>query len=154
VKYSARTLVRGMHLWPPFLGAGIRLRHMSEDFREAEAELKFGRLNRNAVGTQFGGSLFAMTDPFYAIMLMRNLGPEYLVWDKAASIEYVAPGRGAVRARFELTQARLAQIRAQAAGGEKVLPDFDTDIVDTQGEVIARVHRTLYVRLKPRHRPA
>jgi len=103
VKYSARTLVRGMHLWPPFLGAGIRLRRMSEDFREAEVELRLGRLNRNAVGTQFGGSLFAMTDPFYAIMLMRNLGREYLVWDKAASIEYLAPGRGTVRARFSAT---------------------------------------------------
>ena len=154
MKYSARTLVRGMHLWPPFLGAGIRLRHMSEDFREAEVELRLGRLNRNAVGTQFGGSLFAMTDPFYAIMLMRNLGRDYVVWDKAASIEYVAPGRGTVRARFALSEARLSQIRAQAASGEKVLPEFDTDIEDATGEVIARVHRTVYVRLKPRQRPA
>lgn len=153
MKFSARTLVRGMHLWPPFLGAGIRLRHMNEDFREAEVELRLGRLNRNAVGTQFGGSLFAMTDPFYAIMLMRNLGRDYLVWDKAASIEYLAPGRGTVRARFALTEARLAGIRAQAAGGEKVLPEFDTDIVDAKGEVVARVHRTVYVRLKPKHRP-
>jgi len=153
VKYSASTLVRGMHLWPPFLGAGIRLRRMSEDFREAEVELRLGRLNRNAVGTQFGGSLFAMTDPFYAIMLMRNLGREYLVWDKAASIEYLAPGRGTVRARFELTEARLAEIRAQAAEGDKVLPEFDTDIVDARAEVVAHVHRTVYVRLKPKHRP-
>ncbi len=153
MKYSARTLVRGMHLWPPFLGAGIRLRRMSEDFREAEVELRLGRLNRNAVGTQFGGSLFAMTDPFYAIMLMRNLGREYLVWDKAASIEYLAPGRGTVRASFELTEACLAGVRAGAAGGEKVLPEFDTDIVDAKGEVVARVHRTVYVRLKPKHRP-
>jgi acyl-coenzyme A thioesterase PaaI-like protein len=147
-------LVRGMHWWPPFLGAGIRLRRMTDDFREAEAELRLRRLNRNAVGTQFGGSLFAMTDPFYAIMLMRNLGSEYLVWDKSASIEYVAPGRGTVRARFELTEARLAQIRAQAAGGDKVLPEFDTDIVNAEDEVIAKVHRTVYVRLKPKHRPA
>ena len=153
MKYSARTLVRGMHLWPPFLGAGIRLRRMSEDFCEAEVELRLGRLNRNAVGTQFGGSLFAMTDPFYAIMLMRNLGREYLVWDKAACIEYLAPGRGTVRARFELTEARLAGIRAQAAGGEKVLPEFETDVVDAKGEVVARVRRTVYVRLKPKHRP-
>lgn len=153
MKYSARTLVRGMHLWPPFLGAGIRLRRMSEDFREAEVELRLGRLNRNAVGTQFGGSLFAMTDPFYAIMLMRNLGREYLVWDKAASIEYLAPGRGTVRASFELPEVRLAEIRAQAAGGEKVLPEFDTDILDAKSEIVARVHRTVYVRLKPKHRP-
>jgi hypothetical protein len=86
-------------------------------------------------------------------MLMRNLGPEYLVWDKSASIEYVAPGRGTVRARFALSEARLAQIRAEAAGGEKVLPEFDTDIVNAEDEVIAKVRRTVYVRLKPRHRP-
>jgi len=154
MRWSARTLRRGMHWWPPFRGAGIRLRRLSDDFREAEVELRLGLLNRGAVGTHFGGSLFAMTDPFYAIMLMRNLGPEYLVWDKAASIEYVAPARGTVTARFSLDEARIADIRAQAAGGEKVLPEFDTDIVDAQGEVVARVHRTVYVRLKPRHRPA
>lgn len=154
MKYSARTLVRGMHWWPPFLGAGIRLRRMTDDFREAEVELRLGWFNRNAVGTHFGGSLFAMTDPFYMIMLMRNLGPEYLVWDKSASIEYLAPARGTVSARFSLTGERLAQIRAQAAGGDKVLPAFDADILDAQGTVVARVHRILYVRLKPRHRPA
>jgi len=152
MKIDAR-LLRRMHWWPPFPGAGIRVRQMSEDLREAAVELRLGRLNRNAVGTQFGGSLFAMTDPFYAIMLMRNLGREYLVWDKAASIEYLAPGRGTVRARFELTEARLAGIRAQPASGEKALPEFDTDIVDAKNEVIARVHRTVYVRLKPKHRP-
>jgi len=154
MRWSARSLRRGMHWWPPFRGAGIRLRWLSDDFREAVVELRLGLLNRNAVGTHFGGSLFAMTDPFYAVMLMRNLGPEYLVWDKAASIEYVAPARGTVTARFSLDEARLSDIRAQAAGGEKVLPEFDTDIVDAQGEVVARVHRTVYVRLKPRHRPA
>jgi acyl-coenzyme A thioesterase PaaI-like protein len=154
MRWSARSLRRGMHWWPPFRGAGIRLRWLSDDFREAVVELRLGLLNRNAVGTHFGGSLFAMTDPFYAIMLMRNLGPEFLVWDKAASIEYVAPARGTVTARFSLSEERLAQIRAQAAGGEKALPEFDTDIVDAQGEAVARVHRTVYVRLKPRHRPA
>lgn len=153
MKFSARTLVRGMHWWPPFRGAGIRLRRMSDDFREAEVELRLGWFNRNAVGTHFGGSLFAMTDPFYMIMLMRNLGPEYIVWDKAAVIEYVAPARDTVTARFALTEERLAQIRAGAAGGEKVLPAFDVEVVDARATVVARVHRTLYVRLKQRHRP-
>jgi acyl-coenzyme A thioesterase PaaI-like protein len=143
-----------MHWWPPFLGAGIRLRRMTDDFREAEVELRLGRFNRNAVGTHFGGSLFAMSDPFYMIMLMRNLGPEYVVWDKAASIEYVAPARGCVTARFALTEARLAGIRAQAAGGDKVLPEFDIDVMDDEGKTVARTRRTLYVRLKARHRPA
>ena len=155
MKLNARLLRRGMGWWPPFLGAGIRVRGLTEDFREAVVELRFGRLNRNYVGTHFGGSLYSMTDPFFAIMLMRNLGGEYLVWDKSGSIEYVAPGRGTVRARFVLTEQRLAEIRSQAAGGEKVLPEFQVEVRHADDDsVVALVRKTLYVRLKPRHRPA
>jgi len=155
MRFSARQLEKGMKWWPPFLGAGIRVRSLSEDFRDAVVELKLGRLNRNAVGTHFGGSLYAMTDPFFAIMLMHNLGGNYLVWDKAGSIEYVAPGRGTVRARFVLTEQRVAEIRAQAAAGEKVLPEFQVEVRHTEGDaLVALVRKTLYVRLKPRHRPA
>jgi acyl-coenzyme A thioesterase PaaI-like protein len=153
VRFSARQLQKGMKWWPPFLGAGIRLRSMSEDFREAVVELKLGRLNRNAVGTHFGGSLYAMTDPFFMIMLLRNLGGEYLVWDKSGSIEYVAPGRGIVSAHFRLAQERIDEIKTLAAPGEKIFPQFAVDVIDTGGEVVAKVQKTLYVRLKPRNRP-
>src|SRR6185503_9618316 len=81
MRFTARQLRNGMKWWPPFLGAGIRVKRFSDDFREVVVELKLGRLNRNAVGTHFGGSLYAMTDPFYMIMLLHNLGGDYLVWD-------------------------------------------------------------------------
>jgi acyl-coenzyme A thioesterase PaaI-like protein len=142
-----------MNLWPPFRGAGIRVRSIAADWSEATVELRARWLNRNYVGTHFGGSLFAMTDPFYALLLMHRLGAEYLVWDQAASIEFVAPGRGTVSARFELPEARVAAIRAEAAGGAKVLPAFEVEIRDRAGALVATVHKTLYVRLKPRHRP-
>ena len=153
MRFSARQLQKGMKWWPPFLGAGIRVRSISEDFREAVVELKLGRLNRNAVGTHFGGSLYAMTDPFFMIMLLRNLGSEYLVWDKSGSIEYVAPGRGIVSAHFRLTQERIDEIKVLAAPGEKIFPQFAVDVLDAGGEVVAKVQKTLYVRLKPRSRP-
>jgi acyl-coenzyme A thioesterase PaaI-like protein len=153
VKFSAAQLRRGIAWWPPFLCAGIKVKSFADDFRDAVVEMKLGRLNRNAVGTHFGGSLYAMTDPFCAIMLMHNLGREYLVWDKAGSIEYVAPGRGTVSAHFTLTEARLQEIRSQAAKGEKVLPEFSVEIRDKSGTLVALVRKTLYVRLKPRHRP-
>jgi acyl-coenzyme A thioesterase PaaI-like protein len=142
-----------MNLWPPFLGAGIRVSHIAEDWSEAVVELRQGLMNRNYVGTHYGGSLFSMTDPFYALMLMHLLGERYLIWDQAASIEFVAPGRGTVRAVFRLTKEEVERIRAQAASGEKVLPVFDVDIRDGEGALVARVHKTLYVRLKPRFRP-
>jgi acyl-coenzyme A thioesterase PaaI-like protein len=151
---DAKLLRRGMRYWPPFLGAGISVRSLSEDFRDAVVVLKLGRLNRNYVGTHFGGSLYAMTDPFFMIMLMKNLGPEYLVWDKEGHIEYVAPGRGTVSAHFHLSEHRIAEVREQASGGEKIFPEFHVSVKDEAGAVVARVRKTLYVRLKPRHRKA
>ena len=150
---NARLLRRGMGWWPPFLGAGIRVKSFADDFRDVVVELKLGRFNRNYVGTHFGGSLYAMTDPFYMIMLLHNLGSDYLVWDKEGRIEYLAPGRGTVSAHFTLSEARIAEICAQASGGERVLPEFEVEVVDESGAVVARVRKTLYVRLKPRVRP-
>jgi acyl-coenzyme A thioesterase PaaI-like protein len=142
-----------MNLWPPFLGAGIHVRSISADWSEAVVELRARLLNRNYVGTHFGGSLFAMTDPFFALLLMHRLGSRYLVWDQAARIDFLAPGRGTVSARFSLPEERVAEIRAQAAGGDKVLPEFEVEIHDREGTRVAAVHKTLYVRLKPRYRP-
>jgi acyl-coenzyme A thioesterase PaaI-like protein len=150
---SPRLLRWGMNLWPPFRGAGIRVRHIADDWSEARVELRLGLLNRNYVGTHFGGSLFAMTDPFYALLLIHRLGPRYLVWDQAASIEFVAPGRGTVRAHFTLPEPRVEEIRALAARGEKVLPQFEAEIRDSEERVVARVTKILYVRLKQRYRP-
>ena len=149
---NAQLLRRGMKFWPPFLGAGIRVKSLSDDFRDAVVELKLGRFNRNYVGTHFGGSLYAMTDPFFMIMLLHNLGGDYLVWDKSGSIEYVAPGRGTVHAHFHLAEDRIAEIRAQAAAGEKVLPEFLADVKNEAGGIVARVRKILYVRLKPKNR--
>jgi acyl-coenzyme A thioesterase PaaI-like protein len=151
---SPRLLRFGMNLWPPFRGAGIRVRRIAPDWSEALVELRQGLFNRNFVGTHYGGSLFSMTDPFYALMLIHRLGERYLVWDQAATIEFVAPGRGSVRARFALGEDRLSEIKALAAAGDKVLPQFDAEIRDDAGALVARVHKTVYVRLKPRFRPA
>ena len=141
-----------MNLWPPYLGAGIHVRSIAADWSEAVVELRARWLNRNYVGTHFGGSLFAMTDPFFALLLIHRLGGQYVVWDRAARIDFVAPGRGTVSARFHLAEERVAGIRADAAAGAKVMPEFEAEIRDRAGELVASVHKTLYVRLKPRYR--
>jgi acyl-coenzyme A thioesterase PaaI-like protein len=147
-----RLLRHGFNLWPPFLLSGIHVTHLGEDWRSAEVELRMRPWNRNYVGTHFGGSLFAMTDPFWMILAMRALGPDYVVWDKAADIEFVKPGRGTVRCRFDLADAVLDELRAAAADGSKVLRWMDCPVVDASGDVVARVRKQLYVRLKPRAR--
>ncbi|WP_137973685.1 DUF4442 domain-containing protein [Pseudomonas sp. F(2018)] len=150
----SRLMRLGLNLHPPYLGAGIRVREISPDFRRVRVRMGLSRFNRNYVRTQFGGSLYSMTDPFYVLMLMQLLGRDYIVWDKAASIDFVSPGKGAVYADFRVDDALLADIREHTAGGNKYLPQLQVDIRDGEGTLVASVHKTLYVRLKPRARQA
>ena len=150
---KARLLRFAMNLYPPFLGAGIRVRHIAGDFREVRVRMGLNRLNRNYVGTQFGGSLYAMTDPFFMLMLMENLGRDYVVWDKAANIEFVSPGR----ARCMRISASTRSCSTRSASGPpaaKYLPRLHAEVRDDAGTLVARVQKTLYVRLKPRLRNA
>ncbi|WP_242113139.1 DUF4442 domain-containing protein [Luteimonas aquatica] len=137
-----------MNLWPPFLFSGIRVREIAPGWRAVRVELRQRWYNRNYVGTHFGGSLFAMTDPFWMIMALQALGRDYIVWDKAATIEFVKPGRGTVTARFALDEAALDAIRAATAGGEKTLHWFETPVTDASGETVALVRKQIYVRRK------
>jgi len=140
--------------YPPYLGAGIRLARISDDYRDLLVQMKLRFYNRNYVGTHFGGSLYAMIDPFYMLMLMQVLGREYIVWDKAAAIEFNKPGRGTVSARFLLSDRVIADIRSQTADGDKYLPEFSVDITDDNGELVARGFKTLYIRRKQRSNDA
>jgi len=145
---KAGWLRRGMNLWSPFRATGIRVTHISPDYREAEVELAFKWHSRNYVGTHFGGSLYAMTDPFYMLMLIHVLGPGYLVSHKGGSIEYLVATREKVYARFALDDAAIADIKAHTAGGQKYLPQLTAEVKTAAGEVVARVVHTLYIRKK------
>jgi acyl-coenzyme A thioesterase PaaI-like protein len=137
-----------LNLWPPFLAAGIHVTHLSGDWRHARVELRMRPWNRNYVGTHFGGSLFAMTDPFWMILVKERIGRDYIVWDRAGAIEFVKPGKGTAVATFDLDDATLDAIRDAAAGGDKVLHWFETAVRDGDGEVVARVRKQVYVRRK------
>ena len=145
---TSHSLRRWINLWPPFLGAGIRVKHIAPDMKAVDVEMKLRWWNANYVGTHFGGSLFAMTDAFYMLMLMANLGRDYIVWDKAATIRYRKPGRGRVRAEFRLSDAQLDDIRDKLKMLPKYEPIFTVEVKDEQGIVIAEVDKLLYVRKK------
>lgn len=141
-----------VNIWPPLFFAGIKVTHLSADYREAKVTLKLRWYNRNYVGVQYGGSLMSMTDPWYMLLLMHNLGGDYYVWDKHAEIDYIAPGKTHVHAHFIISDKTLTDIRANTANGEKYLPEFGVDIKDDGGHTIARVKRRVYIKLKPRAR--
>jgi len=143
--------LRHIGWWPPLLGTGIKVQRLDEDLRAIDVEMRLTRWNKNYMGVHFGGSLFAMTDPFYMIMLATNLGDEYVVWDKAASIRYKRPGKGRVRAEFRLTEERLAEIRAVLDTEGRQDVRFVVEVKDHEGAVVAEVERVIYCATKDAH---
>ncbi|RVU42464.1 DUF4442 domain-containing protein [Lujinxingia sediminis] len=137
-----------LRLYPPYLGAGIRVRHIAPDYRHIRVEMPLKLTNQNYVGTHFGGSLYAMVDPFFMLMLLKNLGPEVVVWDKSATIAFKRPGRSTVHAEFRLTQEDIDKVWLALENQRVYEPVFEVEIRDQKGELVARVEKTLYIRRK------
>lgn len=137
-----------INYYGPFLGAGVKLEKMTKDYRHARVSMNLTFYNKNYMGTQFGGSLYAMTDPWYMLMLIKNLGRDYIVWDKAATINFRKPGRGKVTAEFNLTDEHLNEIKKHLETEKKMDYHFKVEIKDDEGKLIADVDKVLYIRRK------
>ncbi|MFY2507952.1 DUF4442 domain-containing protein [Vibrio pectenicida] len=150
--YRPRLVKFALNMWPPFWGAGIQILSISEDFRQVRVKLKLRWWNKNANRTQYGGSIFSLTDPIYSLMLMGILGDGYFVWDKQASINFIKPGHSDLYAEFVVTQEMQDSILRETVNGDKCFPEFITYVKDREGNVISEIQRKLYVRKKPEHR--
>lgn len=145
---NKRHLIKFMNFWPPLFGAGVRIKKISSNFLEIDVEMKLRFWNKNYVGTHFGGSLYSMADPFLMLMLSENLGRDYIVWDKAAEIKFIKPGVSRVKIEFRLTSEQIKEIKHQADTNHKYEPEFDVEITDDSGIVIAKVFKKLYIKRK------
>jgi len=141
-------LEKVINYYGPFVGAGIKLEEMSKDFRYAKVKMPLTVYNKNYMGTQFGGSLYSMTDPWYMLMMIKNLGKDYIVWDKAAAIRFKKPGKGTVRAEFRLTQEDIDEVKVYVAENTKMDKTFKVEIRDDSGTLIAEVDKVIYIRKK------
>lgn len=147
-KLRQKFLEKTINLYGPFVGAGIKLETMTKDFRYAKVKMPLTIYNKNYMGTQFGGSLYSMTDPWYMLMIIKNLGPGYIVWDKAASIRFKKPGESTVHAEFMLTQADIDEIKAFVEENTKMDKTFKVEVKDDSGKLIAEVDKVIYIRKK------
>ena len=146
-----RTFLRlRVNTYPPYLGAGVRLESLAQDYTHARVRMNLRWYNRNYVGTHFGGSLYAMVDPFPMLLMMQQLGPRYVVWDQAASIRFVRPGRGRVTVDVNVPREWVGELRAAADRGEVLRPELELEVKDDSGEVVATIQKTLYIRRKDR----
>lgn len=148
MQYHPRLLKWLLNCWPPFIGAGIHVKYIAPDFRSARVEMPLRWYNQNILRVHFGGSLYAMTDPFCMLMVMAHLGKTHYVWDKTAQIEFIAPGRRRVWAEFALTEADLQRMRSQTADGQKYFHSFTNEVRDVDGVLVATVKKVIYVKRK------
>lgn len=141
-----------MNFWLPYRAAGIHIDYIRRDYRQVHVSMDLHWYNSNYVGTHFGGSLFAMVDPFYMIMYMQNLGKDYIVWDKAASIRFLRPGQGKVSALFTLTEADLQAVHGVFAQDPLARLDVTRTVVikNSNLQTVAEVDKIIYIRRKPR----
>ena len=143
-----RFLEKAINFYGPFVGAAVKLDEMSKDYRHAKVSMPLRFYNKNYMGTQFGGSLYSMVDPWYMLMLIKNLGRDYIVWDKGANIQFKKPGKGKVFAEFNLSQEVIDEIRAYVEVNTKMDYTFKVEVKDENGTLICQIDKVVYVRKK------
>ena len=142
-----------MNLWPVFRGAGIWINYIKPDFSEMKVSIKLGFLNSNMFGVHFGGSLYAMVDPFVVILVSSRIGSDYYCWDYSGRIRYLKPGVGKISSLLAIDDKVIKRIKEEAKSGDKVLKEFTLEIKNEKDEIVALVDKTIYIRLKERFRP-
>jgi acyl-coenzyme A thioesterase PaaI-like protein len=139
----------GFNFFPAYRGTGARITYIAADWREIRIKLPLSWRTRNYVGTIYGGSMYAAVDPITMIMLIKLLGPGYVVWDKAASIRFKKPGKTTLYARFVVGEAETDAIKVALIDQEAIDRVYQIDLVDRDGVVHASVEKTIYIRRKP-----
>ena len=146
--FRTRMWRRMFNFFPAYRGTGGRVAFIASDWLEVRVRIPLNWRTRNYVGTIFGGSMYGALDPIYMLMLINALGPEYVVWDKAASIRFRRPGRGTLHARFVIPPEELSAIRTALETERSVDRVYHVDLTDAEGTVHASVEKTLYIRRK------
>ena len=141
-------LIRNVGIYPPYLGAGIYVERSNPEMTHFTVGMKLRWYNRNLFGTHFGGSLYAMCDPFFVFIVLNYLGENYIVWDKGAKIRFVRPGKTHVKAEFHLTEETLAAIKTEIDTVQKKTYHFKTTVTDLDGNIVAEVEKEVYVKKK------
>jgi len=145
---SPKHLKRILNFYPPYLGAGVKVEYISNDWKELHVSMALRWYNRNAVGTHFGGSLYSMIDPHLMLLLMQLLGKDYIVWDQSANIDFVKASKQKVKSIIKVSDDALEEIKRATEKGNKYLSKFSIEIKDEDNDLVARVEKIVYVRKK------
>ena len=148
MKRTPKILKFILNKYPPYMGAGVKVEYIGDDWRELHVSMSLHWYNRNVVGTHFGGSLYSMVDPHLMLLLMQLLGKGFTVWDKSANIEFIKASKTKVTARIKISDEELNEIIEKTKDGNKYFANFNIDIIDSANELVARVQKVIYIRKK------
>jgi hypothetical protein len=140
-------MVKMISFYPPLFFSGIRIRR-TQGGKGFKTSLRVRWWNRGIRGTHFGASLYAMTDPFFMLILMEQMGSGYVIWDQEATIRFVRAVKRPVHAVFEISRERVEELILSAESGKPLRTDFSTVIKDSTGETVAEVFKKVYIRKK------
>ena len=142
----------GLNWFPAYRATGARIVEVAPDLKRVVVRLPLRRATKNGAGTLFGGSLYAATDPIFALLLAVHLGPDYIVWDKSATIRYRRPGREALTAEFLIDDAEIAAVRRAVAANGACDRNYSTYFRDAADVVHTEVEKTVYVACKKHYK--
>lgn len=145
---NTKRILKLINYYPPLFFAGIKLKKIESDARKLTVEMKLNIFNKNMFGTHFGGSLYAMCDPFYVFIIASHFNNNYIIWDKSACIDFKKPGKGKVQAVFEIPKEQLSQIKIAVDNEEQKNFFFETVVTDQDQNIIASVKKEVYIRKK------
>ena len=134
------------NLFPAYRGTGGRITYIAGDWLEVRIKLTLNWRTRNYVGTLFGGSMYGAVDPVYMLMLIKALGKDYVVWDKAAAIYFKKPGTAPLYARFVLSREGISSIRDELTRVPSIERVYHVDLTDADGAVHAAIDKTIHIR--------
>lgn len=143
---KTRLMRWGFNWFPAYRRTGARITYIARDFHEVRIILPLNWKTRNYVGTIFGGSMYAAIDPIYMVMLIKLLGPGYVVWDKAARVRFRKPGRSTLHAQMHITDEELENIRREVADSGRIDRTFEVNLRDANDVVHASFEKVLHIR--------
>ncbi len=142
---DAQIYKHGFNWSPMYRRSTGKITEVSEDLHVVKIKIPLNWKNKNYVGSIFGGSMLSATDPIYMIQLMNILGNNYVVWDKAATINYRRPARATVFCEFTFSSEEIDGIKKQVKEKGEIDIIKNPNILTKEGTIIAELSKTIYV---------
>ena len=146
---SERVLKWAMCLYPPLLFQRIWVKKFHPGFRGVDVKISNSFLNRNYNGSIFGGTIYAATDPFHAILfdqLMQRKGYKVRVWLKSGSIQYLKPGLTSLHFTIKITDEMIAEAEQTIKANKKFVKTYPIELFNKNGELCATALNEVYLR--------